>query len=161
MIAAANTLWAAIQQVPADSDQYSDPTCLLELPFPFPGAKKPTDRFDFHDCPPRIRTFTYMGRVGFHRILHELPIPPVYVDDAVAATFAASATTAASTASATAAGSSAITAEYLHQPPSMPHFFPPIRADRHKSYEMFLYGTIGWGKQASHWRHRQTVCAAY
>jgi hypothetical protein len=151
VIAAANAIWAAVQQVPDDVEQFSDPSRLLELPFPFPGAKTPTDRFDFHDCPPRIRTFAYMGRVNFQRILHQLPAPPVYVDDAVAATFASSAV-AATTGSAAAAGSPAITAEHLAQPHSAPHFFPPIRANRHRSYEMFLYGTIGWGKR-SYWHH--------
>jgi hypothetical protein len=146
--AAAHAIWAAIQQVPDDVEQYSDPTRLLELPFPFPGAKTPTDRFDLHTCPPDIFTFVYMGRERFQHILRELPAPPVYVKAAIAATYAASATTAASTASA-AAGSSAIAGAYLSPPPMKTDFFPPIPANAvSKSYEMFLYGTIGWGKHS-------------
>jgi hypothetical protein len=111
----------------------------MELPFPFPGAKKPTDRFDFHDR----RTFTYMGREGFQRILRELPAPPVYVDAALDATLESSKATSAST---SAAGSSATSAAYLKPPPMKTDFFPPIRCDIfQRSIETFVYGTIGWG----------------
>jgi hypothetical protein len=148
VIAVANALWTAIQQVPERVELYSDPSQKMELPFPFPGAKMPTDRFDFHTRPPRIRTFTYMGRARFPHILRELPAPPVHVNDAIAATFAASAAAAATAAPTTAAGSApAVTAPHLVAPPKVPNFFPPIRSDIfQRSIETFVYGTIGWGQ---------------
>jgi hypothetical protein len=89
-----------------------------------------------------------MGRARFQHILRELPAPPVHVNDAIAATFAASAAAAATAAATTAAGSApAVSALDLVALPEMPNFFPRIRSDIvSRSIETFLYGTIGWGK---------------
>ncbi len=147
VIAAANALGSAIQQVPDDAKQYSDPKFLLELPFPFPGTSAPTDRFDLHPQAQRpLSTFTYMGRGRFAALLQELPVPLVDRTAHWAAqrtTFeAAAAKSAAADPARTGAASASPASACAAQP-----FFPPIRSDIFgRSFTTFVYGTIGWGQ---------------
>jgi len=132
VIAAANALWSAIQQVPDDEKEFSDPTKRMELPFPFPGTSTPTERFDLHPEEQRpLSTFTYMGRSKFAPLLQELPVPLVDRN----AHWAAQRDVAASGQAEPAAHTDATS------------FFPPIRDDIFgRSFTTFVYGTIGWGK---------------
>ena len=148
VILSANALWVQIQQVTDDPQAYSDPSQpMMELPFPFPGASVPIDRFELHEQS-QISTFTYMGRKRFAHLLNELPAPQVHINAAIAArkrpasSLAPGASTADPPTSAVAAAAATAASASVSPP-----FFPPIPpSDRKKSNTTFIYGTIGWGK---------------
>jgi len=54
-----------IMKLDEDESNYSNPKKLLSLPFPYPGQKKPVDRFAINDD----GFFTYMGRKEFRNVL--------------------------------------------------------------------------------------------
>jgi len=118
----------------------------MELPFPYPGGKKPTDSFQFHelDVAADVATFMYMGRERFQHLLLELPAPRVNIAAARASLYgAASAVSSLPVPAAAAAALPSLPATAA----SASAFFPPIlRGAGTKPGEMFIYGTIGWGK---------------
>lgn len=146
VILSANALWVRIQQVQDDPQAYSDPSHRMELPFPFPGASVPIDRFELHEQS-QISTFTYMGRTRFAHLLNELPAPQVHINAAIAAR-EHSASSLAPPASAAIPPTNAATSAAAAACASVsPPFFPPILPTvRKKSNTTFIYGTIGWGK---------------
>ncbi|RUS27583.1 hypothetical protein BC938DRAFT_483040, partial [Jimgerdemannia flammicorona] len=54
-------------EAPVNAEEYSNPTNILRLPFPFTGFEKPTDRFAINDG-----SFEYMGREEFAQVLREI-----------------------------------------------------------------------------------------
>ncbi|RUS24678.1 hypothetical protein BC938DRAFT_473241, partial [Jimgerdemannia flammicorona] len=67
-ITASQNLFLKIKdEAPVNAEEYSNPTNILRLPFPFPGFEKPTDRFAINDG-----SFEYMGREEFAQVLREI-----------------------------------------------------------------------------------------
>lgn len=61
-------LMEKINKVSDNSNDYSNPEKVLELPFPFLGTKKPTDRFNTNNN----NYFKYIGREKFEIILKDI-----------------------------------------------------------------------------------------
>ncbi|RUS25481.1 hypothetical protein BC938DRAFT_472101, partial [Jimgerdemannia flammicorona] len=67
-ITASQNLFLKVKdEAPVNAEEYSNPTNILRLPFPFTGFKKPTDRFAINDG-----SFEYMGREEFAQVLREI-----------------------------------------------------------------------------------------
>ncbi|RUS13751.1 hypothetical protein BC938DRAFT_477695, partial [Jimgerdemannia flammicorona] len=67
-ITASQNLFLKIKdEAPVNAEEYSNPTNILRLPFPFMGFVKPTDRFAIDDG-----SFEYMGREEFAQVLREI-----------------------------------------------------------------------------------------
>ena len=57
-----------INKISDNSIDYSNPEKISELPFPFLGTKKPTDRFSTYNN----YYFKYIGREKFEKILEDI-----------------------------------------------------------------------------------------
>ncbi|CAB5310535.1 unnamed protein product [Rhizophagus irregularis] len=65
IISTARKIMEDIMKLDEDESNYSNPKKLLSLPFPYPGQKKPIDRFAINDN----GFFNFMGRKEFKNVL--------------------------------------------------------------------------------------------
>ncbi|POG61805.1 hypothetical protein GLOIN_2v1786107 [Rhizophagus irregularis DAOM 181602=DAOM 197198] len=65
IISTARKIMEDIMKLDEDESSYSNPKKILLLPFPYPGQKKPVDRFAINND----GFFTYMGRKEFRNVL--------------------------------------------------------------------------------------------
>ena len=125
VIASANAIWQMIEAISPNGDLYSDPSNRMVLPFPFPD-NKPADRFDLHPASIDVETFTFMGRTRFRHLLNQL--------------------SDCSKESTTLSEGAPLNDDSAFSSTQVGLSAPPLSLCTGDIPEIFLYGTIGWGK---------------